>query len=225
MNSVNVVECFPSFQGEGPDTGKRSLILRFKNCNRQCVWCDTIKKMEESKEFSLMVGAIQSVIDHEKCGLLITGGEPTFNSPANNNLDQTLLLLRSLIYPFANVETNGYALEELVLKIDIHMKRRIRFIYSPKLFTDKDLDQAMENIDTLQYASNVFLKIVCDPSLDLISNFLEHISKYSMHERVYLMPEGTSRDVLLKNATSVLKIANHYKFNFSSREHIIYDFV
>jgi len=41
---VKLIEVFTSFQGEGPDTGRSMLILRFKRCNRtsegkSCPFC------------------------------------------------------------------------------------------------------------------------------------------------------------------------------------------
>ena len=45
---INLIENFVSWQGEGPDSGQAMIILRFKNCNLNCPWCDTKVKMRKS---------------------------------------------------------------------------------------------------------------------------------------------------------------------------------
>ena len=42
MALMRVSELFgPTFQGEGPSTGKLALFLRLAGCNLDCAWCDT----------------------------------------------------------------------------------------------------------------------------------------------------------------------------------------
>lgn len=221
-NSVKLVELFTSFQGEGPDTGKRCLILRFKECNRNCPWCDTKAKMVDSEETIYNLNEIQRVVSGEKSGLLITGGEPTFS----NNFQQTLTLLNELKYPFANVESNGYQLAELVKTVSVVKRSGIRFMYSPKIFTPDDLAEAIGKTNYLATQSDVFVKLVYDKTkTELLHVYLDHINKIKLNNRVYLMPQGTSRDELLRDTRGVLNAAERFKVNFSSREHIIYGFV
>ena len=41
-NSLTVSEIFgPTFQGEGPFTGRAAVFLRLGRCNLDCKWCDT----------------------------------------------------------------------------------------------------------------------------------------------------------------------------------------
>jgi len=47
---VKLIENFVSWQGEGPDSGKTMIILRFKTCDRNCSWCDTTVKMRITAE-------------------------------------------------------------------------------------------------------------------------------------------------------------------------------
>lgn len=223
-NSIKVVESFVSYQGEGPDTGKRCMILRFKKCNRRCSWCDTLGKIEDKEEFSLEFEKIQAVLNAEKCGLLITGGEPTYNSEHNNNLDQTLEILYTLNYRFANIETNGYGLIELLERTSIFKRSYVRYIYSPKVFNTTDFSTAIEIIKSLRYEVGTFVKVVCDPNSPFLLDLLKFISEQKIHDRVFLMPEGATAKELVSSAPKVLELANTFKFNFSSRSHIIYNF-
>jgi len=59
--------------------------------------------------------------------------------------------------------------------------------------------------------------------LEWMSIFIgENISNFN---KVWLMPEGTTRESLMNNAGTVFDICEKYRFNFSSRSHIIFGFV
>ena len=45
------------------------------------------------------------------------------------------------------------------------------------------------------------------------------------NQRVWLMPMGTNRADLIKNAGPVFDVCEKYNLNFSSRSHIIFGFV
>lgn len=226
MEKVKLIECINTWQGEGPNVGQRMLLCRFKYCNLRCPWCDTRVKMRAEQEAEFNIPQLQEIIDNEKVGLMITGGEPTFSAPQNNQFNSTSLMLTELYYPIANVETNGYML--LHLMEVVRDDKPVNYIYSPKLFNGKDLETAISNIQILikrPHFHNVFLKPVCEPTTEVIEflKFLNHVQ--FPHNQVYLMIQGKSREELLKNAPDVFDMAEEYKFNISSREHLIFDFV
>jgi len=223
MESVRLIENFRSFQGEGPDMGRAMLILRFKTCNLKCSWCDTSVKMRISAEAPHLLSDIQKQIDDTNCGLLITGGEPT----VPKHYAETLALLNELEYPIVNVESNGYKLPRLVLSTS--KAKNVKFIYSPKIFTPEDLREAVEKTKELLDFDDVYIKIVYETRSTVI-DYLEILSQLMKKDRfasrrVWLMPEGTNRSTLIKNSGEVFDVAEKYKFNFSSRSHIIYGFV
>lgn len=224
MNSektVTLIENFVSWQGEGPDTGQAMIILRFKTCNLNCKWCDTSVKMRISAESKHTLSQIQESINQNRAGLLITGGEPT----VKRHIAETLFLLNDLNYPIANVETNGFQLEELIKLAD--PSKNIHFIYSPKIFDKKDLKKAMLTASSLLDNNNVFIKIVYEEN-SLIINYLEWLTKQidvTKANKVWLMPEGITKSDLITNSKGVFDACEKYKFNFSSRSHIIFGFV
>lgn len=73
---LQVVEVFPTLQGEGPFTGHPAVFVRLGGCNLACNFCDT-----EFETFHPMhLGALLARIINEAAGVrdlvVITGGEP-----------------------------------------------------------------------------------------------------------------------------------------------------
>lgn len=223
-NEVRLIENFVSWQGEGPDSGRTMIILRFKTCNLKCPWCDTSVKMRISAEAPYKLEDIQQDIIEKRAGILVTGGEPT----VPRHFDECLMLLNHLDYPIANVESNGFQLEELINRTD--PSKNIRFIYSPKIFTDEDLVNTKALTKKLLPYDNLFIKVVYDGNRKetIIDEYLGWLSDrldYHSADKVWLMPEGVTRADLIRNSEAVFDACEKYKFNFSSRSHVIFGFV
>jgi len=218
MNSVNLIECINTWQGEGVDTGQRMLLCRFKYCDRHCMWCDTLVKMRAEQELEMPLTKLQDILDQERTGLMITGGEPTFS----NQLTQTIAMLNNLTYPVANVETNGLGLLELIKEVD--PGKNVHYSYSPKIFNDDDYEEALELSEKLASNSKVFMKLVFANEQILI-DFLKAVVKVFPSNRIYLMPNGKTKEQMFLRAQSVFDKAEEFKTNVSSRMHLVYDFV
>ena len=220
--SVKLIENFVSWQGEGPDSGRTMIILRFKTCNLNCPWCDTSVKMRISAEAPYELQDIQETINEKKAGLLITGGEPT----VQKHFKDTVTLLNELVYPVANVETNGYQLLELIESVN--PKQPIKFIYSPKIFNANDAKAAITLTKEIFKYDNVHVKVVYQKStfIDTYLSYLKNnLPALAWNHRLWLMPEGTNRSDLIRNAGPVFDACEKYGAGFSSRDHIIFGFV
>lgn len=221
--SVKLIENFVSWQGEGPDSGRTMIILRFKTCNLKCSWCDTSVKMRVTSEAPHLLSDIQNTINERRAGILVTGGEPT----VPKHIDDAKLLLNTLDYPIANVESNGYDLEKLVL--DSAGSKNIKFMYSPKIFKFEDFEAAVEKTTSLLDFDNVYYKIVWEDNNENVQAYCEWLGAKThgrrAANRVWLMIEGVTRADLIRNSPEVFDACEKYKFNFSSRNHIIYGFV
>ena len=221
MEEVKLIENFVTWQGEGPDSGQTMIILRFKTCNLKCSWCDTSVKMRISAEAPYKLEDIQKSIYENRAGILITGGEPT----VPKHIDEAVMLVNTLDYPIANVESNGFQLEKLMK--NTAGSKNVRFIYSPKFFTHKDLDtQIALTRDLLSYP-NLYIKVVYEdkPRIKAYLSWLSSQIKLDQAKKVWLMPEGVTRVDLIKKSEAVFDACEKYKFNFSSRSHIIFGFV
>jgi organic radical activating enzyme len=221
-DSVKLIENFVSWQGEGPDSGRPMIILRFKTCNLKCPWCDTAVKMRITSESTHFLTDIQRTIYEKSAGLLITGGEPT----VEKHFDETVLLLNNLEYPIANVESNGYKLFELISKAD--KTKKINYMYSPKIFSPRDLESSLEVVWQISKIPNVFIKIVWQDNgftECFIKEICEKYDSLKWQQRIWLMPEGVTRKDLIKNAPDVFDVCEKYNLSFSSRNHMIFGFI
>lgn len=70
----DLVEIFESLQGEGRNTGRPCVFVRFAGCNLACPWCDT----DVAKRFSLPLGdLVEEIGQYRPKSVVLTGGEPT----------------------------------------------------------------------------------------------------------------------------------------------------
>lgn len=72
MKKVN--EIFYSIQGEGQNTGRAAVFIRFSGCNIKCPFCDT--KHQKGKEMSDLE-IINQIAKYPCRFVILTGGEPT----------------------------------------------------------------------------------------------------------------------------------------------------
>lgn len=221
IEKVKLIECFRTWQGEGIDSGIPMLLCRFKYCNKSCSFCDTLVKMRISKEAEYKLTDLQEEIDKNRLGLMITGGEPTLD----RHFNETLCMLNLLNYEVANVESNGYKLG--MLDFLVRDEQPVKFIYSPKIFSEQDLKEEIERTKDLLPRERVYLKIVYENN-ELINNylrFLQGLVEQNKTSKVWLMPEGITRSDLIRNSSIVFDACEKYHFNFSSRDHVIYGFM
>ena len=97
--SYPVVEIFESVQGEGYNTGKEVVFLRFGGCNLACPWCDTQYQTFETLDEDAIVARVTAF---RPKALILTGGEPLIQE----GLEPLLVRFKDLGY-WIGVESNG----------------------------------------------------------------------------------------------------------------------
>ena len=211
---IKAVEVISTIQGEGCDCGKRMLLLRFKTCNRICSYCDTIDKIKILKEEEYSLDQLQEIINDNYLGLLLTGGEIT----VEKHFEDSINIINNLNYPICNVETNGYQLIELIEKID--KSKNVRYMYSPKIFNRKELKAEVNRTIAFLSNNNVFIKVVYQEN-ELINKYLEFLSMVSINDRVFLMPEGKTKEEQFEKMEKVISFVKYMGYNFSPRFHVL----
>ena len=105
-----LVEIFESLQGEGRNTGRPAVFVRFAGCNLACPWCDTAV----AKRFELPLDElVREIKAHRAKSVILTGGEPTVQA----GMDELIDALKREGYWLA-VETNGTNEPEWLGRLD-----------------------------------------------------------------------------------------------------------
>ena len=96
---MDIAEIFESLQGEGRNTGRPCVFVRFAGCNLACPWCDT----DFSRRFELSQGdLVKEVSGYRPRSIVLTGGEPTDRA----DMPELVAALKEAGFWIA-VETNG----------------------------------------------------------------------------------------------------------------------
>ena len=98
MKTFRVNEIFYSLQGEGRNTGRAAVFIRFAGCNLRCPFCDTEFDSYQEMTSEQILAAIS---DYPARLVVLTGGEPTLQVD-----EQFVELLHSYNYLVA-MESNG----------------------------------------------------------------------------------------------------------------------
>jgi len=127
-----VDEIFHSIQGEGPNTGKSSLFIRFSNCNLSCAHCDSKHSWTSKDSLHFSVGELVYEIVKLRSlqnfnNLVITGGEPFVQGNQVALLVQVIQSDPTFADMTIEVETNGSIINT------IFPGARVHFNVSPKL--------------------------------------------------------------------------------------------
>lgn len=225
MYVAPIVEVFQSMQGEGKNIGRPSIFVRFWNCNLRCRFkgkeCDTPYAVNKDKDKTKMLDEQQLVDliqDFKTKHIIFTGGEPTLYQ---SYIEAVMRILHSISIAYtAEVETNGTIPLQLEFSKCIDL-----FNISVKL---KSSNQLNERYDKLRINHNAlvsfpngrtYFKFVISSDND-IKEILSLTKKYPYY-LVYLMPEGITREDIIKHSPEVVNICIKYGFIFSPREHII----
>jgi organic radical activating enzyme len=175
--------------------------------------------MNVIQEAEYSIKDIQTAIEANNLAVMISGGEPGFGLNLQSTID-IVNLTKSYLY---NIETNGCQLEKLIS--GIHNNKNVKYMLSPKLFTNNDFKFYVDLINKVIDNEKVIIKLVYE-NTTLINNFLDYLQKINFdNNRVWLMPEGRTRAELIANAPIVFNAAEKYKTNFSSRNHVVFEFI
>lgn len=220
------VEAFgPTIQGEGPAAGRLSAFLRLGGCNLSCSWCDSAYTWDASRynlreEIQLLT--VPEILERtpEAPIIVLTGGEPLINqqNPA------FISLLKGLkTKGHVHMETNGTIPPTLAVQDVV-----THFSVSPKLANagphKKNQNPALSLFwQTVHSNPNTeaHLKFVVETPED-ITNAVRIAERHKWpRERVWVMPEGTTAEVLNSRYPMVATEATKHRINASHRLHVL----
>jgi 7-carboxy-7-deazaguanine synthase len=171
--NLDIVEIFPTLQGEGPYVGYPAVFIRLGGCNLACDFCDTeFEKYQNLSLKEILEEAQKLSKNNEKKVarklIVITGGEP-LRQPISK-LCEELIKLGFLV----QIETNGTIFREL--------PNEVKIICSPKVTNNK---YHQIRLDLLSKISA--FKFIISASNELYKNISE-IGQSKFNIPIYLQP-------------------------------------
>jgi 7-cyano-7-deazaguanosine (preQ0) biosynthesis protein QueE len=225
-----LVELFgPTLQGEGPATGRAATFIRFGGCNLSCSWCDSAYTWDGERfdlreeialtEPSVIAARVAQLAGHVPL-VVLTGGEPLLNQ-RNAAWPQ---LLRSLVVEqgrILHVETNG----TLVPTPDT-LTWVSTLIVSPKLphaglHRGKQDPALARGWATIARDHDAHLKVVVRDVEDVDRALRLALDWAWPLDRVWVMPEGTTGEVLAERWPTIADAAAARGINASHRLHVL----
>ncbi len=215
-----ISEIFHSLQGEGLLIGVPSVFVRTSGCNLRCHWCDTPYASWNPEGETFSVDEIMERVTSYQChNVVLTGGEPTIAA----GFPELTMRLREAGHHIT-IETAGTVMPDGIV-CDLAS-------ISPKLSNstpDEAIAGAWKNRhEKTRYQPDVLrawlkkfdsqLKFVVTSAEDLseIEALLADVGPVS-NDRVLLMPEGTTVDVLRKRSPLIAKLCLERGFRFAPR--------
>lgn len=231
-------EVFYSIQGEGKSLGWPSIFVRTSLCNLHCVWCDTdytwnwkgtrfphrndarpgYQKFDKKDWIAeCTVDEVAAMVTDFPChNVILTGGEPMIQQPVLTDL-MAVLREKSALYRF-EVETNGTLLPSEAFDAAID-----QYNVSPKLENSGNGRKLRERPAAYRFFAASpkanFKFVVADPA-DL-EEVLGLIDRFGIApEKVWLMPEGSTRQTLARRRKWLVDICKDYGFRYTDRLHV-----
>lgn len=226
-------EIFASLQGEGPSIGRPSTFVRLSRCNLACEWCDTAytwrfegdnRPHRDAATFDRK--ANQLVLDEADVAariaalapdrVVVTGGEPLLQGAALARMLEQLGASRPGQH--VEIETNGTVAPHPALDARVS-----QYNVSPKLSHSGNpakLALIPERLAAWVADPRAFFKFVVARDEDVAEVLVLQQTYAIPGNRLFLMPEGRSSDVLRARSIWVGETCARNGWRFTDRLHI-----
>jgi len=219
---MKISEIFHSIQGEGMLVGVPSVFVRVSGCNLRCVWCDTPYASWQPEGGEMTVASVLAAVAEFDCKhVVLTGGEPMI-------FRDVVPLTRGLRERgrHITIETAGTVWQDVVCDLAS---------VSPKLNNATPHDRDGGKYVAMHEAARLNLavlrrfvapgayqfKFVVERAEDLteIEALIAEVGGVD-RQRVWLMPQGVTREELASRATWLARVCKQSGFRYGPRLHI-----
>ena len=217
-----------TLQGEGPAAGQSAVFVRLMGCNLSCSWCDTAYTWD-AERYELRIGThwrtpneiLTDIAQRAAMGVVVvTGGEPLLQQhhPAWSKFLAGLMDGGWRLH----IETNGTQVPtaETLAAAEV-------ICVSPKLGNagthrgHQDPTLRAEFIDLAHAHPCLHLKVVCQDADDVAVAVTMADAHRWPYDRVWVMPEGTTIDVLNLRWPAIADTAARFGINATHRLHVL----
>ncbi|WP_404480597.1 7-carboxy-7-deazaguanine synthase QueE [Novosphingobium sp. BL-52-GroH] len=226
-------EIFASLQGEGPSLGRPSTFVRLSRCNLACAWCDTAytwrftgdnrfhrddlaferRENQVTMDEADLAATVAAFVPDR---LVITGGEPLLQGAALARMVAALNAVRPGMH--IEIETNSTVAPHPALDALVH-----QYNVSPKLAHSGNpaaLALLPDRLAAWAAEPRAFFKFVVAEPADLDEVMALQQTYAIPGERLFLMPEGRSSDVVRRRSEWLAQFCAAEGLRFTDRLHI-----
>ena len=226
---MKICEEYDSIQGEGKYIGVPSRFIRTTGCNLRCAWknpdssittCDTpFTSWNAEKGYELdLENTLKELRNTNIRHVVITGGEPILQK----DLGEVSGNLLENDY-HVTIETNATIYVEVPEDVFMSLSPKLRSSYAGSGNEVRLHERNNHFIEPLRQwvANNDYqLKLVVNNGRD-IEEILEIVKQIGASpDRVYLMPQGTTRRQFNERKDLIAGYCKDYGFKYSPRLHI-----
>lgn len=221
-DALLITEIFgPTFQGEGPSCGQPAIFIRTSRCNLNCGFCDEPRTWD-SRRFDLaehtsrwsVTSLADWALSHDTELVVITGGEPLIQQRKLVPLVATLLDAGRRV----EFEINGSIAPLPDLLCD-----RVQFNVSPKLASSGVPEKqriAPEALSVLAQANSIYKFVITAEHREADLAEADQLVNTYGPRRVWLMPEGTTRDAVTAGLHALAEPALNRGWGLTTRLHV-----
>ena len=230
LEKIQIIDLFPSIQGEGFLMGKRHIFIRVSGCNLKCKFknsiCDTAYSSYKPEKGKFTLDQVTDLVQSDSAThICLTGGEVCLYP------DMITWVKQAFPHHHLTIETNGtlFPGNQIAQQVDL-------VSISPKMLSSIDpqdqlkerrsiwINRSHETIASwILYGKQTQLKYVVADEED-VKEAIKHIELIEKElkirinrDEVYLMPAGASFDELCKTRPIVGELAMQYGFSLTDR--------
>ena len=218
---MKISELFYSIQGEGTLTGVPSFFVRTSGCNLRCTWCDTPYTSWEPEGSELSVAQIvERAAPYGAKYVVITGGEPMI-APEIGELTRAFraggyhITIETAGTVYAKVECDLMSISPKLANSTPHEREGGRWAAQHERLRWQP--EVMKQL-TQEYPYQLKFVVAQAGDLEEIRRMAAEVGAPA--DRVLLMPEGTSAELIQQRSRWIAEICKAEHYRFTTRLHI-----
>ena len=219
-----ISEIFYSLQGEGLLTGVPSVFVRTSGCNLRCNWCDTpYASWNPEGEQRSVAQLLLEIQNYPARHVVLTGGEPMIAKDISSlaaeikKLGHHITIETAATVPPADIACDLASLSPKLL--NSAPDGRLSATWRKKHEATRwQPDVVRAWIDAYPYQ---FKFVVAQPmDVDELEGMLTSLHRDIPRDRILLMPEGTTLDVIRSRAGWLGELCKARGYRYAHRLHI-----